>query len=708
MRMKWKKVIAAFAAAIMLAGAISTVASAETISTSDTIPYSSYTYWTELSGSNSRKVVPMKPLYEVDRVIQSSDVSDVKLADMEDIYCSDNGYTYILDSKIPAIVVLDSDYKQVRIINELKAEAGEAVSFAGATGLYVTEDEKIYICGTASACVWVTDEEGMLLDTLTLPDSDIIPENFQYAPVKVAVDGKGYVYVLSDGSYYGAILYSPTKEFLGFYGANTVASTMSQVLQNIYNRLFVNDAKKAASVKSLPYRFTDLDVGKDNFIYTATGRTTNTATGQIKVLNPAGKNISASESKDFGDTETVQYAGKWFNQNISQLAADGDFIYVLDAGNGKVLLYDVDGNLLGAFSGGTTYGDTQGTFQNPVAIALKGDSVLVCDKAKCSVTVFGLTEYGALVKECQEMTLNSRYAEAKDGWTEVLRQDSNSQLAYRGLAKAYYREGDYAKSMEYAKIGADRDTYSESYKYIRKEVIEDNFYWAFPLIILVVGAIVWFTIYKKKHEIEMIRNDAVKHWLHSLVHPFDAFRMIRENGKGSIVLGTVLMAVLYVTSVLKSIKSGFIYTYFDSANFNAIFVLVSTVGAVVLWSVVNWAVCTLMGGLGKIKQIYVVITYSITPLIMSNVLWLIFTNVLYEEEAEFLGIMVAIFWIYTIFMLMAGSVKVHDYGFGMFVATSVLTVLGILIVIFLVFLLFLLIQQLGSFLLSLFYEIMYR
>ena len=79
-----------------------------------------------------------------------------------------------------------------------------------------------------------------------------------------------------------------------------------------------------------------------------------------------------------------------------------------------------------------------------------------------------------------------------------------------------------------------------------------------------------------------------------------------------------------------------------------------------------------------------------------------------KEEAEFLGIMVVVFWIYSIFMLMAGSVKVHDYGFGMFVVTSLLTIIGILIVIFLVFLLFLLLQQLGGFLMTLFYEIMYR
>lgn len=708
MRMKWKKIVATLTLAVTVLGCVSTNVKAEDISTGDRIPYETYTYWTKLSSTTSRKVVSMRPLYEVERVVNSTDISENTLGDIEDIYCSKNGYTYILDSKLPAIVVLDSEYKYLKTITELKSASGESISFTGATGLYVTEDEKIYLCGTASECVWVSDANGNLEDTLTLPDSDIIPEKFNYSPIKVTVDNKGYVYVLSDGSYYGALLYSPTGEFLGFYGANTVASTVSQVLQNIWNRLFVNDVKKEASVKSLPYQFTDLDVGKDNFIYTATGRTTANATGQIKVLNPAGMDVSGASDLDFQDPEYVHYANDWKNQDLSQLAADEDFIYVLDSGNGKVYLYDVAGNLLGVFGGGTTYGDVKGTFNNPVAIALNGDDIIICDKAKCSVTVFRITEYGKLVKESQAKTLNSWYLEAKEGWEEVLRQDSNSQLAYRGLAKAYFREGNYKKAMEYAKIGADRDTYSESYKYVRKEIIADNFYWGFPALILLVGIAVFLFFYIRKKNIQIVKNKAIKHWLHCLIHPFDAFRQIKENGMGSVTLGTVLLGVLYVSSVLKSTEGGFIYTYFDSANFNPLFVLVKTVGIVALWTIVNWAVCTLMHGLGKMKEIYIVITYSLTPLIISNVLYLIFTNVLYENEAEFLGIMIVIFWLYTIFMLMAGSTKIHDIGFGKFFATSILTILGIAIVVFLIFLLFLLIQQFGSFLLTLFYEIIYR
>ena len=128
----------------------------------------------------------------------------------------------------------------------------------------------------------------------------------------------------------------------------------------------------------------------------------------------------------------------------------------------------------------------------------------------------------------------------------------------------------------------------------------------------------------------------------------------------------------------------------------------------VLWTLVNWAVGVLFGGLGKIRNIFIVITYSFAPLIVSNILYTVLSNVMLESEAGFLNIMVTLFWIYTLFLIVAGTVKIQDFSFGRFVGTSVLTVIGILIVIFLVFCIFLLMQQCVMFFGTIVNEIIYR
>ncbi len=709
MKFQFKKLKRILCLAISLMLLLTLCVSAETSANYDEVPFENYTYWNDLTASNSKKAVSMQPLYQASKVIEAKDLSTETLAALNDVFCSKNGYIYILDSDLPAIIVLNSEYELVNVIRELKDANGNSVSFKGSTSLFVTEQEKIYLCGTENACVWITDTNGNIENTLYLPDSEIIPKDFVYAPMKVAVDTRGYTYVLSRGSYYGAILYSAEEEFLGFYGANTVEATLAQVVTTVWNKLFMNDIKKAAMVKSLPYQFTDLDVGLNNFIYTTTGSTTDTATGQIKVLNPAGKNVIKKKDYNYTDGVAVKVGkNSWIGQNMSQLAADDQFIYVLDVGQGKIFLYDIESNLLGVFGGGFSRGSQKGLSKGATAIAVNGDDVVVVDKVKACLTIYSITEYGKLVKEAQSLTLDSKYLDAREGWNKVLKADKNSQLAYRGLARAALREKDYKEAMRLAKIAADRPTYSEAFETYRKNLIADNFAWAFPLILVIIAGVAALFIMLKKKGIKLIRGQNLSHYFYTLTHPFDGFGQVIEKKMGSTFIGTVLVALLYVSDVLKTTSSGFAYSYFNPVTFNALYVLVRTIGVVVLWTLVNWAVSTLLGGLGTIRNIYIVITYSLTPLIVSNFAYLLLSNIVLKAESGLLGIMVAVFWIYTIFLLIAGSIKVHDYSFGRFILTAILTIIGILIVIFLVFIIFLLMQQFVIFLGTVASEIIYR
>ena len=705
MKFRKKKIIRIICMAFSLMLILNVCAAATSVEYEE-FPFESYTYWRDLESSESKTSVAIKQLYQPQTVINSSDIFSGGLSGMTDVCFSPNGNLYVLDTTVPAIVVTDSQYRVVNTITKLYAEDKSEVSFKGSESLYVTQNE-IYICGTESACVWVTDLNGNILKTLELPESDIIPDDFVFSPKKITVDSKGYAYVLSQGSYYGALLYSETGDFLGFYGANRVETSIKSVLNNIWQKLFVNDVKKSAMIKSLPYQFTDLDVGINDYIYTTTGATSSNAKGQVKLLNPSGNNILKNSSFNFGDNETVKISKQtWIDQNLSEIAADGEFMYILDCGHGKVFLYDMECNLLGVFGGGMSRGTQKGMFKSAVAIAVNGDDVVICDKAKGSLTVYRITDYGRLVKSSQALTLKSKYLEAEDGWKQALEEDKNCQLAYRGLAKAELRRGNYDKAMDYAKTGADRYTYSQAFSKNREKIILNNFNWVFPLLIVcVLGIIIAYVFLRKK---KTQKNDSWIHYMFTLTHPFDGFGQVVEKGKGSLIIGTSLVFLLYATEILKVTSSNFAFSYYNPDSFNAAFVLIKTVGIVALWTMVNWAVCVILGGIGTVKRIYLVITYSLTPLIISNVLYTVLSNIVLESEAGFLNIMVTIFWIYTLFLLIVGTIKIQDFGFGKFIGTSILTVIGIMIVIFLIFIFILLMQQLVMFVFTLINEMIYR
>lgn len=669
------------------------------------IPYETYAYWTDI---NTQDKVPVysKPMYSVKDFVSVLDLGGDSDSFLNDAECH-NGNVYLLDGGLGKVYVLNEKYELSKVIDSVKHN-GESLTFVGAKGIYVDTKGYMYLADTNNQRVIVCDTDGNVTELLLLPDSPLIPTGFIYKPVKVAVDDNGYVYVVSEGSYYGAILYSPEKEFLGFFGANAVKATVKTVLNNLWNRLFSNDVKRAADKLSLPYTINDLTIGPKNFVYTATGYSEKKQiqTGQICMYNPGGNDVLKAGSTNFADYELAKNNLQLVTQNVLGIAVDDKgYMYVLDGTYGRIYLYDSQLNNLSVFGGSITEGSQKGTFGAPNAIALNGSDIIVTDSKKNGFTVFKITEYGRLYKEANSITLTGDFAAAHTLWEQVLKQDSNNQLAYRGIAKALYDEGKDKKAMEYARMGYDRDTYDMAFKNVRNVWIEDNFpIIAFGLIAL-IGLVVAFIIIKRKKGLVLFSSPKIKTLTNCTFHPVESFRELKEKKTGSVVAAVVLLVIFYVVTVLSDIMGGFVFTVFDSETYNSFYVFLSTVGLVVLWTVSNWLVCTLLGGIGKMKEIFTVTCYCLIPVIFEIALSLIFSHILVKDESAFVGIMVYAFILYAAFMLSMGMMKIHDYEFGKFVLTTVLTILAMIIIVFLIFLVFMMIQQLFGWMVTVYSEL---
>ena len=327
----FRRIVALTLAVIMLAGGMISVSAA----TTQYVPYESYTYWDDISGVG-RKLVYNRQMYETTDVITHTTLGIEAFTNLVDV-CTDNkGYTYLLDGE-SRIVVLDENYGFVKEITSVIGE--EELSFVGAKNIFVHTDYTIYICDTENKRVLHCDADGNHLDTFVLPDSPLIPENFDFRPIKVVADSRGYIYVLSEGSYYGALLYAPDKSFIGFYGANTVTGNFLDAIQSLLNRMFPNNEMKGNDLRVLPYTFSDLIITKDDFVYTATD---DPSSGQIKKLNPgAGNNILESGGVRFIDdgVNRTFNLGKPLMQRIIGLEVDDEeFMYALDSAYGRIFV----------------------------------------------------------------------------------------------------------------------------------------------------------------------------------------------------------------------------------------------------------------------------------------------------------------------------------------------------------------------------------
>ena len=683
----------------------------------DGAPTQSYTHWDMANGS--KKVVSMRPVYEADEVL---DIRSIGLSEgiekIADIDTDDEGNIYVLTSDGRLFSVgADHRLKKEYTVSD---ETGEKLDITGAQGILIESPDEIYIADTLNQRVLCCDGEGAVTRQILRPDSELLEEDFIFAPMKVEIDSKDMLYVLCDGGYYGALMFDRDGVFSGFYGANTVRGSALTTLAYIWDKLTKNDIKRANSVKKLPYQFIDLYIDAGDFVYTCTGRTSSGAsTGQIRRLSPSGTNILYKQrwngtrvdasGFNFGENTAVRRQNKPVVQNFVGVQVDErGYMYALDNTFGIVYIYDTDCNLICAFGGGRDEGNQAGTFADPVALVYDSSRVMVADAALNTITIFRRTDYGELLMTAEKKTLDADYTGAAAEWKQVLALDSNSRLALRGLAKAAYREGDYDTALRYAKDGFDFVTYGQALEETHSAFTEKNFLWIFLIVVLVVGALAAFMVITIKRKIVLIKNEKVRLLFTAPLHPFDTFNAIKYKQKGSVLIAVVMTLLYYISGMLSETCSNFRFTTFDPLTSSSVFLFIRTVGLVVLFTVANWAVCVLAEGKGKLKEIFIVTAYATLPLVVYNVLATILSHLITEPNSALLAGLSTVALIIAGIILAVGLMVIHEYSFPKLLFSVALALFAMLLIVFILFMIGMLVSQLWTFLVTVFMEAVYR
>lgn len=661
-----------------------------------------FTHWTLANGD--KKAVGLPPVYEAKDVVNTRSLGIKEdLGIVSDIDTDKSGNTYVLTDS-SNVYSFDKDLKlnKVYSITDL---SGNAVDYSGAKGIYVKDVDKFYIADTKNSRVLYVESD-TVHKQFGLPESSLIPSDFEFQPYKIITDSKNYMYVISNGSYYGALLYAPNGEFVGFYGANSVEGNVLTTLSYLWDKLTMNDEKRAKVKKTLPYQFADICIDQHDFIYTCTAMTGASDTNQIKMLSPGGTNILANSSNlNFGENDLVKRFDTKIRQNFNGIEADGNgFIYALDATYGLIYIYDTDCNMIAAFGGGRGLGNKKGVFAAANSIALEDSRIMIADTLRNSVTVYNRTDFGSVYLKAQQLTLKADYKSSKPLWESVLDFDSTNRLALCGLAKASYSEGNYKEAQMYAKQGNDATTYSLALKKVQNSYIAHNFIWIFALVIFLIVGTTWLLIITRKKQIIFIKNEKLRIMFASAYHPFQNFNSIKYKKMGSLKIAISLTALYFLTSAMAVLWSDFRYTTFDTATYNSVMQMVKTSGLIVLWSLANWAFSTLKEGKGRLKEVYIVSSYSIYPLIINNIISTVLTHFISSQNSAFISGLKIFAMIFTGIMLTIGLMIIHDFTFTKFLETAFVTVIFMILIVFVLFMIGMLLSQFTSFIGNIFFE----
>ena len=434
--------------------------------------------------------------YVCRRVLYGEELGIGSFKNPRDMAVDEQERLYIADTGNNRIVVLHRDLTLDRIIDAVVTPDGEKQALTGPEGLW-TAGDLLYIGDTGAGRVVAVDADGVIRRTLLKPQTDLLTDDAEFKPSKLAVNDTGTVYVAASGIYQGLLQYDDTDAFLGFFGANKIEVTAGVLIRNFWKNLF-SDEQREGMVRTGPTEYANVFMDDQGMIFTVTATV---STGQVRQLNAAGENIRKYPGQDagflqtgydrsnYGDQEVDYQKGLTIASRMTDVQVDADGILsVLDNQRGRVFQYDKEQNPLCIFGG---RGEQQGFFKNATALEKLGSEYLIADADKNSLTVFAPVPYMETVRLALAAYDAGDYEKSAALWEETLRQNGSLTVAYRGVGRARLQQGRYDEAMACLENGGDRYFYSLAVQQVRRQFTRANLWWLLPAAAAAVAAFVW-------------------------------------------------------------------------------------------------------------------------------------------------------------------------------------------------------------------------
>lgn len=634
----------------------------------------------------------------------------------EDMMADDSGRLFISDTGNNRIVLVESDYKTASVLSKFTYQ-GEELTLNAPLGVYAT-NKKIYICDSGNNRVLVSDFDGRVSLVLKKPTSKEFEQELDFVPRKVAADKYGNVYVLCNNVYSGAVVFTQDGVFDGFFGSNSVRSTAEIVIQRAFKKIMGKEQRRKMA-KYVPAEFENLTV-RDNFVYTVSYQTNTSSVdlnNAIRKLNPAGNNVT-NTTVSFGDLDMYydyDIKGTVYTRFCDLYVDDDSYIYALDSTNGKIFVYDSDYHLLCAFSG---LGEQAGLFRYPVAITKTSQYVFVLDRGKASITYFSSTAFFNKVQEANLLFEKGLYKEALSPWNEVLKECNNYTLAYTGIGKALFQQGDYGGAMKYYRQNGNQADYSEAFKYYRLNLLRDHFSDVIYGIIIIIVLGILFKLfvlkYAKAFGSKLVKKipERIRFLLrfpgYCMKSPFTGFEEMKEQNASSCVISIIIVLLWFIITLLNKWGIAFVFNKSAIGEVKVNIIFLSTVVLYSLCVISNLGLRTFMAGRGTLREIGAVMSYSLLPYAASILLNVGLSYLITQEESIFMTAVTFIGLLWSAIMLFAGIKGIHEYSAGETIKALLITVLGVALIVFLMVLFYSSLQQAFSWLGTVFSELSYR
>lgn len=430
--------------------------------------------------NSEQKVVASPDAYILSQEI-ALEAEGIAAVSPQDICVSPSGRIYVVDTNNHRVLMYNSKYEQVGVLSEFTLSDGTKTTLNKPEGIYVDGNETIYIADTENNRIIECDSQGNVSNVVENL-KNFVGSNLAFKPTKVVVNKAGRLYVVARSNNQGILQIERDSEFIGYIGAPKVQYSLVEMMW----RKFSTEEQLKKMQQFVPTEFNNIAIDEEEFIYATisaldakevtsaiTSRDLSGNVTPIKKLNVVGDDI-LKRNGDVAPMGDLEYLNDVYSKIVDVAATSGGLYAMLDSTNGRVFIYDYNGNLL------CMYGNDSFSYVSSIAYA--GDDMIILDSANAEMYVYKLTEYGQLLMNAATLQYHGDFDEAYTAWSEVVAHNYNFEYAFIGFGQSYMEEGRYEEAMECFLKADDKESYSEAKELLRKE----NMKTSFPFIVVVI------------------------------------------------------------------------------------------------------------------------------------------------------------------------------------------------------------------------------
>lgn len=547
----------------------------------------------------------------------------------EDLVWADGWY--VADSAEGRVLKFDRNFLPL-------AEIGAGVLRAP-TGVAVDDAGTIYVADPARGAVLVFDAGGQLLRELTRPTSALFGARREFRPRKLALDARGNLYVVSEGSVDGLVMLSPYGDFLGYFGANTAELSLVALLR----RLLLSREQLAQFVRREAPSPSNVAIDSQGLVYTVTAGAR--PERSIRKFNFAGRNLLPDI---------------YGANNLRALDVSDGLIAAVSA-DGHIFEYHTGGTLLFYF-GAADRGDGRlGLLDDPVAIVRREDRLYVLERDRGAVVIYRASAFAQRLHRGVRDYMAGRYLEAKPHFEAVLGDYGQLTIAHQAIADAYFLQGEFAKALAHYRYAEDRAGYSEAFWELRNAVLQRHLGSGLLAALALGGSV---RLWRRRH-----RRPPARRWFsqlqfigHFLARPADGFYLIKAGEQGNIGMALLLYLGVIAARVFSAYLTGFSFSPYarPEAVPAAEIALVSAL-ALALWNAANYLVAAISDGEGRWRDVVIASAYSLAPLALFELPIALASNLLTLNEAFVYHFSRQLVWLWSGVMLVVMVKEIHNY-----------------------------------------------